>query len=582
MTVSVAISPLAIQQFFDNQGNPNVNGTLLTQVGGVNYPTYQDHAGTTPLPNPIPLNSRGEVSNAAGASCQMFLESGVSYTFSLYDKNGNLLNQSNYVVAGLASSQVASASALRVAAAGTVRSPVFIEGSDGGWFWQNPADTTSAENGGTYCGTIIRGTDYATAGVWQRDQAERIELQWFGADHTGVAYSDTPLANAISAAGVNGTVYVDVAGTYKFQTPYVKASSFNCFSIIGAGFLDVEFDYRGVASGSTWMTLVGGSGNLVSAVFKGIRFTGNGAANTARAFEIQGQCGVTWDECQFYATTYATVAPILLHNKATGEFTEFCVVRNSEFKEFSPYAIEYKVTSGNDSFHGSGLLNCVTHSGNGNAVIIGTGSRVYNAPLTINNFASPSSSIISNNSALPCWFYGTMNIEADGTIYTTLPNLCNPGNIYYAGIVNSLGSVNYSGLTQSLGVETSGPEFGNLFQARPAPARSKYFALTSGQSIGSVAAYGPNLTAAMVSVQFFAGNYEYRYYAYAEHNGFGSAGTWTVLATGFTNNSTGWGAPTITVNSSGNIIATNASWPANTVQCAISILPVTGSYTSYF
>ena len=82
-------SPTTCLQFFNNAGQPNVGGTLLTQVGGVNTATFQDAAGTIPLPNPIPLNSRGEVSNASGASCELFLIEGTTYTFTLFDANGN-------------------------------------------------------------------------------------------------------------------------------------------------------------------------------------------------------------------------------------------------------------------------------------------------------------------------------------------------------------------------------------------------------------------------------------------------------------------------------------------------------------
>lgn len=97
MTTPVALSPVPILQFLDNLGHPAVGGSLLTQVGGVNYPTYQDAAGNTPLPNPIPLNSRGEISTATGVSSQLFLASGVTYTFTLYDANGNQLNQATSV-----------------------------------------------------------------------------------------------------------------------------------------------------------------------------------------------------------------------------------------------------------------------------------------------------------------------------------------------------------------------------------------------------------------------------------------------------------------------------------------------------
>lgn len=93
MSVSVALSPVAILQFFDNTGKPAVGGSLQTQVGGINYATYSDSLGTIPLPNPIPLNSRGEVSTAAGASSELFLQTGVSYTFTLFDGPNGTGNQ---------------------------------------------------------------------------------------------------------------------------------------------------------------------------------------------------------------------------------------------------------------------------------------------------------------------------------------------------------------------------------------------------------------------------------------------------------------------------------------------------------
>lgn len=97
MTTNVFLAQAPILSFLNNAGQLNAGGSLLTQVGGVNYPTYQDPAGATPLPNPIPLNSRGEISNSSGVSSQLFLVSGVSYTFTLFDANGNQLWQASQV-----------------------------------------------------------------------------------------------------------------------------------------------------------------------------------------------------------------------------------------------------------------------------------------------------------------------------------------------------------------------------------------------------------------------------------------------------------------------------------------------------
>lgn len=89
--MSVAPAPALILGFLNNAGVPNVGGSVLTQVGGVNFPTFQDASGITPLPNPIPLNSRGEVSNSSGVSCQLFLTEGITYTFTLKDAFGNAI-----------------------------------------------------------------------------------------------------------------------------------------------------------------------------------------------------------------------------------------------------------------------------------------------------------------------------------------------------------------------------------------------------------------------------------------------------------------------------------------------------------
>ena len=98
---TVLRAPNPVLQFFNNSGLPNVNGTVLTQVGGVNYATYQDAAGTTALPNPIPLNSRGEVSNASGISSELWLVQGVTYTFTLFNASGNQIGQYPNISGGL-------------------------------------------------------------------------------------------------------------------------------------------------------------------------------------------------------------------------------------------------------------------------------------------------------------------------------------------------------------------------------------------------------------------------------------------------------------------------------------------------
>lgn len=96
MTTGVLCTP-PILQFFANNGQFVAGGSILTQVGGINQATYQDVGLTIPLPNPIPLNSRGEISNASGVSCQLFLTPNIVYTFTFSDADGNQIWQASYV-----------------------------------------------------------------------------------------------------------------------------------------------------------------------------------------------------------------------------------------------------------------------------------------------------------------------------------------------------------------------------------------------------------------------------------------------------------------------------------------------------
>lgn len=99
MTTGVTC-PVIIPQYFDAAGNPLAGGSLLFQVGGVDTAVYQDPTLVTALPNPVPLNSRGETSTAAGASVPIFLQPATTYTVTLSDANGNQIWQQQYVGAG--------------------------------------------------------------------------------------------------------------------------------------------------------------------------------------------------------------------------------------------------------------------------------------------------------------------------------------------------------------------------------------------------------------------------------------------------------------------------------------------------
>lgn len=60
--MNTSLMPVARQRYFDSNGRPLSGGLVYTYATGTTTPkaTFSDSAGTTPLPNPIPLDVNGE------------------------------------------------------------------------------------------------------------------------------------------------------------------------------------------------------------------------------------------------------------------------------------------------------------------------------------------------------------------------------------------------------------------------------------------------------------------------------------------------------------------------------------------
>ena len=294
MTTAVSLSANPILQFFNNQGQPNAGGYVLTQVGGTNYATYQDSAGTIPLPNPIPLNSRGEVSNAAGVSCQLFLVTGATYTFILYDAIGNQINQATYV----------SGPGNNVATALT---------------------SLAASTGSSLVGFIQSGTG-AVARTVQDKARESVSVLDFYAngvsgvavDPTGVVDSYLGIQAAITATPLGATL-VFPPGTYLTSQPVTLSKS---IYIKGSATARQVTSGVTVGSGVTWKYSGSdkqlyiyntGSAPLNGIVIDGIDFqpTVAGAAANSVVFEanLQSIFGVRFKNCHWlYFGKYAAAA----------------------------------------------------------------------------------------------------------------------------------------------------------------------------------------------------------------------------------------------------------------------------------
>jgi len=250
MGTNVFLAPSPILQFFDNAGRPNAGGSVLTQVGGVNYPTYQDSAGTIPLPNPIPPNSRGEISNSSGISSQLVLAAGVVYTFTQSDANGNQINQATWMgSSGIPSSDYASNLNRVVDSIATLRglnhstyTRAFVTGyygagdGGGGPYWYDPSDTTSADNGGT----VIVATD---GGRWKLQKLDWVSCKQFGAKGD----STTDDTNALQAwLKIGGNLWAP-AGNYKITAALTWQADNTWIQGAGRNSTIFNFNFAGTA-----------------------------------------------------------------------------------------------------------------------------------------------------------------------------------------------------------------------------------------------------------------------------------------------------------------------------------------------
>lgn len=87
MSGSIAMfpAPTLVPQFFDNNGLMLESGLLFCYQAGTvtKQACFTDSSGATPLPNPIVLNARGEVSPDGSTSCGLWMTPTLAYKFVL-------------------------------------------------------------------------------------------------------------------------------------------------------------------------------------------------------------------------------------------------------------------------------------------------------------------------------------------------------------------------------------------------------------------------------------------------------------------------------------------------------------------
>ena len=261
---------------------------------------------------------------------------------------------------------------------------------------------------------------------------EFVSVNDFGPAGSGDNLDATYFQNAINYCTTNNKRLYVPAGTYVIKTALSKAQSFIGVNMFGDGVGNTILDFSQIASGAG-LTIVGGSGALPMAIIEGMTLKGN---NNLRLVEICGQCSQILRDVKFSTA----LVGLRFHNRDAGSFTEFCVADNCRFDDDCWLAVEYIVTSGNDSFHGSGLRNnCIVGSTNTQVarIRINSGAHPYNAPMDATFFMNGSIPIIEHlEASRSSQFYGNIKIEA----FTGTPTIVSGYDCGLNGGVSFLGN----------------------------------------------------------------------------------------------------------------------------------------------
>ena len=240
----MVLAPTPVLQFFDNNGAPLTGGLLFAYAAGTTskQSCFTDSTGDTALPNPVVLNSRGEVApSATSASCGLWLDPSLEYKFVLAPATaGDPPTSQFWTIDDVVSPETAVLNALASYEATIGGVPIGAQMAYGG---------ATAPNGWLLCyGQAISRTTYAllfaiigtTYGIGDGsstfdlpDKRGRVSI---GTDNMGGS-----AANRITSAvcGLNGTTQGAAGGSQLSQADTITCSS-SAVSVLTPGSVNVN------------------------------------------------------------------------------------------------------------------------------------------------------------------------------------------------------------------------------------------------------------------------------------------------------------------------------------------------------
>lgn len=389
------------------------------------------------------------------------------------------------------------------------------------------------------------------------------DVRRYGATGDGVTDDTTAIDNAILVCKANtfSTMYIPI-GTYVITSALTQLNtSFDCITVQGENAEETILDITALGSEVAGLLTVGGSGGLCKSFIADITILGDGAQ---AGIENRGLSGFSWYRCKFSNLKYGN---IWSNDDVSGTFTEYSVAYECDYDVDVETPFYYKRGAGNDSFHGSGFKGATVNNGTGEtAPTIQVGDPggesgrliVYNAPWDGQIWNRNTRDVINIETSLSTIImtYGQLNIE----ILSGTPTLGAGENIYYTGNL-MVWSVPYLHGTFLLCDEVFINSDSSINAIRK--PYNNYDTNSSGTTITLGVA---DELGALWTVHFVGTNYDFKYIIAAEKDNYGGAGATVTVATLNTFDVAAWGAPSFSVDTSGNIIATNANWSGQSVE----------------
>lgn len=359
------------------------------------------------------------------------------------------------------------------------------------------------------------------------------------------------------------------AGTYRI-TRLQAARSVVQPMILGQG--PSQTKVRITSADHSGIKLIGGGSASSGALVQDLTLHTDNATSTA--LEFNGIVGARAVRVNFTGLGRA----VLFANTKPGDFTEFCVVRDSSFDGSLRTHVEYYRSEGNESFHGTGFENCIFNQRKTDTHVkirIGARVKLYNAPFDGIFFLRTTQPFVAVSPlAYHVHTYGRIRTEGQGTGTRVLVwNRC-PETWYHAGTASHLNQG--TRLAQSRGtfrlVHRVQSNSNGSLTAFPMPFEERW---KVGPKTVPTVKLG-QASAHLVSVTLLGRGYEVSYLLSVWRNLTDGGGAVKVLAKPRSLDLVRRGGVTFRVRSS-RLTLQNRRFPRSGVTAIVSVVPLTST-----